>query len=998
MASSNGQRISFFPRVDAAVLQSKHEPPHIRPDAVAPIFDTEYVDKPLVPWSVRVSNSAYPPRVEDYAPASIPDVPQCLSEKYLHPQLTRNERLRLTMLWYYTRGILEDHELLTRLQEKTSLVHETIGWEFVIIGVLDINTYTRLSTFGLPLAILPRRESTCAHTVHQPPGTVFLLPNMAEDWRFQQSPHVEIGGLRSYAGVPLRFETEFTDCVAFGSLCVASNTPQKPLTKSEQVTLAHFADWVVADIIHSARARRQRERRRMTELISAAQRNADEKGEDGIMDILRTTYPNAVIKVQTSKGSQIMIEGRGPILPADLEAGLWEDVDYIEEVIENLNHEELPSKKVVRVIAAQSQNTPVSSFLVVASKEFRLVFDDIDSWFVQTCAGMLSQVWHKRLLQEAMMAKDQFLRGFSHQLRTPIHGILGSVELLAEELKSRRPPSVVSSDIEPREATAAVKATDPFVYINTIKSAGRDLISIVNSMITLNRWAEIAVAERKDALHTIQELESEFFTEIMKTLPGDPRHKPSVFINHELPPTCNSICIDFNLLMHCLLPLALNAIQNTPNGIVMITTSIRLESKELIVDVEDTGCGIHPDHQQRIFEPYEKVDTHSIGAGLGLTLASKFATLLGGSVVLMSSVINQGSHFRAIFGNVAFSTSEDPRQELKMKGYDTPSTFYKMASSFGGISLCDFFTRFLTYNGFSSSRNLNGSLIILDFMPSLEQRRSCFSQVPSDQVAICLVPESEGDADCGDVPRNIICIRGPFLTTTLSAAVEQAGAILSETKASTNFSSQADKLTTTLPHLRIEDESTQESPYLKDVTPAETPTDLKMGTSRLKPVEPATTAVVEDDTVLPIIPALTQSSKPVALLVDDNSINLRIMQMYCNKRRLQYQCAIDGLEAVASFSKHQSSCISTEKDWIELVLMDLQMPVCDGIEATRKIRLLEKHNRWQRCALFIVTGQDSLVDRADAEDAGADEYLVKPVSIDILDRAVKRYFPAFTPS
>jgi hypothetical protein len=74
------------------------------------------------------------------------------------------------MLFYYTRGAFEDRELMSRLQEKVILAKETVGWDFVIAGLLDHNTYTRMVTVGLPLAVLPRRESTCAHIVNQPPG------------------------------------------------------------------------------------------------------------------------------------------------------------------------------------------------------------------------------------------------------------------------------------------------------------------------------------------------------------------------------------------------------------------------------------------------------------------------------------------------------------------------------------------------------------------------------------------------------------------------------------------------------------------------------------------------------------------------------------------------------------------------------------------------------------------------------------------------------------
>lgn len=170
------QRATFFPKADAAVLQSKHNPPlpETRPTVVAPILDVENHDRALNAWSVEVAESVYPSKDNIWTPAAIPERPSCPTSctagRYLFPVLTRNERLRLTMLFYYTRGVLEDHELMSRLQEKVILAKETVGWEFVIAGLLNHNTYTRMVTVGLPLAVLPRRESTCAHTVNQPPG------------------------------------------------------------------------------------------------------------------------------------------------------------------------------------------------------------------------------------------------------------------------------------------------------------------------------------------------------------------------------------------------------------------------------------------------------------------------------------------------------------------------------------------------------------------------------------------------------------------------------------------------------------------------------------------------------------------------------------------------------------------------------------------------------------------------------------------------------------
>lgn len=177
MPFTNSKGASYFPRADAAVLRSKHVAPEVRPNETSPIFDTEHATKALDSWSIEVAERVYPEHTDVWAPATIPDASstQCATDQYLFPMLTRNERLRLTMLFYYTRGALEDDELQSRLQEKVYLARDTVGWEFVIAGLLNHNTYTRMVTVGLPLAVLPRRESTCAHTVNQPPGVCLIL-------------------------------------------------------------------------------------------------------------------------------------------------------------------------------------------------------------------------------------------------------------------------------------------------------------------------------------------------------------------------------------------------------------------------------------------------------------------------------------------------------------------------------------------------------------------------------------------------------------------------------------------------------------------------------------------------------------------------------------------------------------------------------------------------------------------------------------------------------
>ncbi|KAK2616407.1 hypothetical protein QQS21_000648 [Conoideocrella luteorostrata] len=998
MTSNTAQRMPFFPKADAAVLSPRYETPPTRPKTLSPIYDEVNVDRPIGSWPPDAESCFYPPPAEPFAPASIPEKPKCLTDGYLRAFLAENERLRSSMLWYYTRDIANETEFLAGLQEKAYLAQESTDWEYAVIGILDVNFYIRLASIGLPLAILPRGETLCAHTVTQTPGSIFLLPDLMEDWRFRESPYVESGGLRAYAGAPLRLQHESGDCVSLGSLCVASGTSQEPLTRLQQQTLARLADWVVSDIIQCARARRQRERRQMSDFISAVQLEMGTVvSEEPVFRILKATYENAVISLQSSKAGHIKIEGRDPLLLSDFGGGLWEDTGYIDDFIANTNQRDFPSNKVVRVITAPCEVISGLSLLVVASKDFRLVFDDIDAWFIQACANMLSQIWHKRLLAEAMTAKEKFLRGISHQLRTPLHGILGSVELLAEELKLQTGGGHATSS---PDMSLTVKPAGSAIYLDTIKSAGRDLISIINSMITLDRWVDIAVTDRDCGTHSPDELETELAREIRKTTLGDTRYRASVFFSHDLSPDCASFHIDLRLLKDSLLPLIINAIQNTPEGIVAVTASIQLDRKELTVDVEDTGCGIHFKDQQRIFLPYEKVTSHTAGAGLGLTLALKFATLLQGSVELVSSEVGRGSHFRATYREVECSSSPGSSQPQAQTLKNIPSKFHVLTSGSSSRSLCNYFTRFLLCHGFHSSDSVQGSFIIFDYTPDVELQRSILSQIPAGHAAICLVPASEAESCLDNVPDTIFYLSGPFLTSTMNSILEEVDKRLGKTIATGARLLEPDASALALLKIDVADPSTN-----IEVSP---PTLLRehaaqpVSNSETDPssASPTTNHQVDTEdserpvTINPIFDVLT-ITKPTALLVDDNSVNLRIMQMYCKKRGLSHHCATDGARAVEIFSQQQSLVANGKGEGIQLIFMDLQMPVCDGIEATRQIRTLEKQNEWPGSILFIVTGQDSLTDRKAAEAVGANDYFVKPVALKILDSGVKRYFPSF---
>lgn len=888
-----------------------------------------------------------------------------------------------------------------------------------------------------------------------------MLPDMRQDWRFENSPYVEHGGLRAYAGAPLRLQSDNGDTVCLGSICVASHTRREPLTRAQQTTIARLADWIVSDIVQLTRARRQKERRRMVDMLAAAQEETDAAvSEEPITRMLQAAYPGAEISLQTCKAGHVEFKGRDPVLLSEFSSHVWEDAEHIDNFIAQSNHRELPTDRVVRAIAAPCESVSGHSYLVVGSKDFQQIFDDIDSWFVQTCAVIVSQIWHKRLLGEVMVAKEKFLRGFSHQLRTPLHGILGSVELLAEDLKTRKLGDTVSKTMEVIQTSAIARThEDHGVYLDTIKRAGRDLISIINSMITLNRWADVAITERQYATYTTYELEAELAAEVQKVISGDTRYNASVFFNHNFPPDRCSLRTDLGLLRDSLLPVIVNAIQNTPEGLVEISISARSDSKQLVVDIKDTGHGIPVDDHQRIFELYEQVDVYSTGAGLGLTLASRFAALLQGSIELVSSEINHGSHFRAAFQSVELEFSETPLrgEPAVIQSANIPRRFHVVPCKSKALSISDRFASSLTCYGLNASEEIDDALIIIDFVADPEEHRAAISQLPSDQVVLCPVPLSEGDACFDTTPTNVVYVHGPFGARALSSALECADKIISQFDRAVKPWAARDLVVLPKPSactgndqtegegvpsgeleaadsLTVDVSGTPKSPACE---PASAPSSTKPlqphPTENGFPVDPwlsrkgdlPTTPSEDSSADLDVQSSAKTTAKdgqvvsnehqtselahiftdhsstthPTALLVDDNAINLQVMQMYCKKRGLQYLCARDGLEAISLFQTRQdSAAAAAEKGTvspIQLVLMDLQMPLCDGIEATKRIRQLEEERNWGKSVLFTVTGQDSLADREAARGAGSQEYHVKPLSMKTLDTGLKRYFPCF---
>ncbi|KAI0198483.1 hypothetical protein F4808DRAFT_259468 [Astrocystis sublimbata] len=950
--------VPYFPRSGAQhtsklLLQRLPTPPA----AVGPIFDPERCKVPIPPFNREAFDQNYQ-GPSDTGEAVRPPTPVDFADKYLVPTLARNERLRLTMLWYHTRHIEKDERLLAELDTLVRGIHKLIGWDYAITGVLNESTYRRLAAVNLPLAILPRRESTCSHTINQDIDGVFMVLDMSEDWRFKHSPHSEIGGLKSYAGTPLRLTTDNGVEIPLGSLCVASDTPRQPLQKAHREALVSFAELISTAIASHTQRRRLQTRQEMTMLLSDLRSKIDaEDHEESAIAIIQRAYPKAHVSLSANVDGRVPVEGRPAVELSDVEAGLWEDTALIEQTIMSSNFELLKPSQTVRAIIARCGGS--EKYIVVSGLDIHHVFDDFDAWFVFKAAAIIAELVQNRLLRQALAAKETFLRGITHQLRTPIHGVLSSAELLAEELRVRGLLS--QSEFSPTTVSSAA-------CLDAIRRSGQELMRTVNSMLKYNTWTD---TDRPKSLkeYDLLCLESDMLPHLLTHVPEDHLRRTSIEFRNELsyPPT---IVTDPDLLKDCLQEVLLNAMQSVakkPSGTVSLTMRNDENARNLVFDVIDNGVGINEEAHGSIFEPFFKADDYKIGAGFGLTIARQIAAGLEGTVKLVSSRAGAGSHFRVAFSSPVLATPPDPNGNLDITLGFLPRTYHWVTTKPVYTHFGQHIARYLEMNKFKKHAGADVGLVFADSDPNILRET-----YPSAVIVLF----GEATTECGAAETRpelgIITCTGPLHTETLKAIL-----------------SQADGLHRQLAYEIARQAAANEALALSDNNHTTTVDGDLLVVAHIA-------SLGISDTIPPPEPQPQpgRGDRPIrALLVDDNSINLRVLQMYCTKRKLPFATAEDGRIAI---NKYIAAAEANEP--FTLVLMDLQMPNCDGVEATRVIRAYEDQHKLCRSFIFMVTGQDCGRDKSASQEAGTDIFLIKPVPPKMLDKHVAGFFTTFAPA